>query len=64
MVDKQKTVLHFDNRRSVEKAAEHRRRNEGAFKRLQSIRIDMEKCNKRRRTIPRRIYKRVKSGYP
>ncbi|KAI8347585.1 hypothetical protein B0O80DRAFT_532956 [Mortierella sp. GBAus27b] len=63
MVNKQNTILHFDGRRSVEKAAEHRRRNEGAFKRLQSIRIDMEKCNKRRRTIPRRIYKRVKSVF-
>ncbi|KAI8361974.1 hypothetical protein B0O80DRAFT_524386, partial [Mortierella sp. GBAus27b] len=63
MVDKQKTTLHFDGRRSVEKAAEHRRRNEGAFKRLQSIRIDMKKCSKRRRTIPRRIYKRVKSVF-
>ncbi|KAI8355920.1 hypothetical protein B0O80DRAFT_528319, partial [Mortierella sp. GBAus27b] len=63
MVDKQNTILHFDGRRSVEKAAEHRRRNEGTFKRLQSIRIDMEKCSKRRRTISRRIYKRVKSVF-
>ncbi|KAF9954355.1 hypothetical protein BGZ65_004103 [Modicella reniformis] len=59
MLDKDKTVLHFDGQPSVEKSGERERRQKDIEKRLKAIRIDLEKPTKHGRSIPRRVHRRI-----
>ncbi|KAF9993625.1 hypothetical protein BGZ80_008074, partial [Entomortierella chlamydospora] len=63
MLDKEKTVLHFDGAPSIEKSGERERRRLQSKKQIDEISSDINRLRQSKKGSPRKIYDRIKNVF-